>query len=81
MHARWFVKHDDALRIAFGTRLKAMRRAQKEWAALVDIRFQQVDRYESGINTYPVEVLVERVDALIVKQRTASAPTLLDGAA
>ena len=38
--------------------------AQKELAALVDIRFQQLNKYESGFNTPPAEMLVKLADAL-----------------
>ena len=68
MQARLFVMHDEALRKAFGARLKALRKqkgwAQKELAALVEIRFQQLNKYESGLNIPPAEMLVKLADAL-----------------
>ena len=57
MQARLFIMQDETLRKAFGARLKALRKqkkwAQKELAAQVDIRFQQLNKYESGLRTYP----------------------------
>lgn len=68
MQARLFVMHDETLRKAFGARLKALRKqkgwAQKELAALVEIRFQQLNKYESGLNIPPAEMLIKLADAL-----------------
>ena len=68
MQARLFVMHDEALRKAFGARLKSLRKqkgwAQKELAAQVEIRFQQLNKYESGLNIPPAEMLVKLADAL-----------------
>jgi transcriptional regulator with XRE-family HTH domain len=68
MQARLFAMHDEALRKAFGARLKALRKqknwAQKELSALVEIRFQQLNKYESGLNIPPAEMLVKLADAL-----------------
>jgi transcriptional regulator with XRE-family HTH domain len=68
MQMRLFVMHDEALRKAFGSRLKALRKqknwAQKELAAQVDVRFQQLNKYESGLNIPPAEMLVKLADAL-----------------
>lgn len=68
MHTRLFVMHDESLRKAFGARLKTLRKskgwAQKELAALVDIRFQQLNKYESGLNIPPAEMLVKLADVL-----------------
>lgn len=68
MEARLFVMHDETLRKAFGARLKALRKqknwAQKELAGLVGIRFQQLNKYESGLNIPPAEMLVKLADAL-----------------
>jgi transcriptional regulator with XRE-family HTH domain len=70
MHARLFVMQDESLRKAFGARLKVLRKqknwAQKELAAQVDIRFQQLNKYESGLNIPPAEMLVKLADALAV---------------
>ena len=68
MQARLFIMQDETLRKAFGARLKALRKqkkwAQKELAAQVDIRFQQLNKYESGLNIRPSEMLVKLADAL-----------------
>lgn len=68
MQAKLVVMHDETLRKAFGARLKALRKqrnwAQKELAALVGIRFQQLNKYESGLNIPPAEMLVKLADAL-----------------
>jgi len=70
MQLRVLVMHDDALRKAFGARLKLLRKqknwAQKELAAKVEIRFQQLNKYESGLNIPPAEMLVKLADALDV---------------
>jgi transcriptional regulator with XRE-family HTH domain len=59
---------DTELRKAFGARLKALRKAkrwsQKELAGKVDIRFQQLNKYESGLNVPPADMLVKLADAL-----------------
>lgn len=68
MQARLFVMQDETLRKAFGVRLKALRKqknwAQKELAAQVGIRFQQLNKYESGFNIPPAEMLVKLADVL-----------------
>lgn len=38
--------------------------AQKELAAMVDIRFQQLNKYESGLNIPPADMLIKLADAL-----------------
>ncbi|MBA55197.1 MAG: transcriptional regulator [Pseudomonadales bacterium] len=61
---------DEKLRKAFGARLKGLRKqknwSQKELAALVDIRFQQLNKYESGLNIPPAGMLIKLADALNV---------------
>lgn len=62
--------HDAAVRKEFGMRLKALRK-QKNWpqkglAAKVDIRFQQLNKYESGLNVPPADMLVKLAHALDV---------------
>jgi transcriptional regulator with XRE-family HTH domain len=70
MQLRVLVMHDDVLRKAFGARLKVLRKqknwAQKELAAKVEIRFQQLNKYESGLNIPPAEMLVKLADTLDV---------------
>ncbi len=59
---------DSVLRKAFGTRLKQLRKqrhwAQKELAARVDIRFQLLNKYESGQHIPPAETLIRLAQAL-----------------
>ncbi len=59
---------DSELRKFFGARLKALRKAkhwsQKEMAARLDLRFQQLNKYESGLNVPPAEMLVKLADVL-----------------
>ena len=61
------MQHED-FRRAFGARLKELRKqkrwSQKELAAKVDLRFQQLNKYESGLNTPPAEMLIKLADAL-----------------
>ena len=61
---------DATLRKVMGTRLKTLRKqkawSQKELAAKVGIRFQQLNKYESGLNTPPAEMLVRLADVLAV---------------
>lgn len=68
MQTGFFVMRDEALRKAFGVRLKELRKqkhwAQKELAARVDIRFQQLNKYESGLNILPADMLVKLADVL-----------------
>lgn len=59
---------NEDFRKAFGARLKEFRKqkrwSQKELAAKVDIRFQQLNKYESGLNLPPAEMLIKLADAL-----------------
>ena len=59
---------DSALRKAFGARLKQLRKqrhwTQKELAARVDIRFQLLNKYESGQHIPPAETLIRLAQAL-----------------
>lgn len=68
MHTRLFVMQDEGLGKAFGARLKGLRKQknwpQKELAAQVGIRFQQLNKYESGLNIPPAEMLVKLAEAL-----------------
>ena len=67
MQLRAIIMYDAVLRKEFGARLKVLRKqknwAQKELAAKVDIRFQQLNKYESGLNIPPAEMLVTLADA------------------
>ncbi len=68
MQAGLFIMQDETLRKVFGARLKGLRKqknwAQKELAAQVGIRFQQLNKYESGLNIPPAEMLVKLAEAL-----------------
>jgi transcriptional regulator with XRE-family HTH domain len=59
---------DDALRKALGGRIKTLRKdkhlSQKELAAPLGVRYQLLNKYESGLNTPPAEMLVKLADAL-----------------
>ena len=59
---------NEDFRKTFGVRLKNLRKqkrwSQKELAAKVDIRFQQLNKYESGLNLPPAEMLIKLADAL-----------------
>jgi transcriptional regulator with XRE-family HTH domain len=59
---------DTGLRKAFGARLKQLRKqrhwTQKELAAKVEIRFQLLNKYESGQHIPPAETLISLADAL-----------------
>jgi len=59
---------DTDFRKLFGSRLKSLRKqkrwSQKELAAKVNIRFQQLNKYESGLNSPPSEMLIKLADAL-----------------
>jgi transcriptional regulator with XRE-family HTH domain len=57
-----------AFRKALGSRLKQLRKqkrwTQKELAGKVEVRFQQLNKYESGLNIPPAEMLVRLADVL-----------------
>jgi transcriptional regulator with XRE-family HTH domain len=67
MHELSAMEREEILK-AFGTRLKELRKqkgwTQKELAAKVDIRFSQLNKYESGLHAPPPEKLIELADAL-----------------
>ncbi|MCW8929096.1 MAG: helix-turn-helix domain-containing protein [Gammaproteobacteria bacterium] len=62
------IMQDTALRKAFGTRVKKLRKqkhwTQKELAAKVDIRYQLLNKYESGQHIPPASTLINLADAL-----------------
>jgi len=68
MHLEDWDMHDASLCKELGARIKALRKArrwpQKELASLLGIRFQQLNKYESGSNTPPAEMLIKLADAL-----------------
>ncbi len=59
---------NEDFRKTFGVRLKNLRKqkrwSQKELAAKVGVRFQQLNKYESGLNLPPAEMLIKLADAL-----------------
>jgi transcriptional regulator with XRE-family HTH domain len=70
MQVRLFFMHNELLRKSFGVRLKALRKqknwSQKELASKVSIRFQQLNKYESGLNIPPAEMLIKLAQTLDV---------------
>jgi len=54
--------NDSDLRKAFGGRIKTLRKqrgwTQKELAAKLDVRFAQLNKYESGLHVPPIEKLL-----------------------
>jgi transcriptional regulator with XRE-family HTH domain len=75
----------DETRKAFGARLKQLRKQkswmQKELAEKIDVRFAQLDKYESGLHTPPLdklvllaEVLGTTVDYLLTGDGTEAPP-------
>ncbi len=59
---------DSAIRKAFGNRVKQLRKqhgwTQKELAIKIDANYQQLNKYESGIHTPPLDKLILLADAL-----------------
>lgn len=71
MTINWLISmQDPEFRKVFGVRLKELRKqkrwSQKELAAKVEIRFQQLNKYESGLNLPPAEMLIKLADALSI---------------
>ena len=64
----WESMVGSADRKVIGGRIKMLRKArhwqQKELALMVGIRFEQLNKYESGLNTPPVDTLVKLDNAL-----------------
>ncbi len=54
---------DDPIRKGFGSRIKQLRKqrkwTQKELAAKLDVRFPQLNKYECGLHTPPLEKLIK----------------------
>jgi transcriptional regulator with XRE-family HTH domain len=59
---------ETADRKAMGVRIKTLRKAkhwpQKQLAGALGIRFEQLNKYESGLNNPPVDMLVKLSEAL-----------------
>ena len=64
------VMQNDEFRKAFGRRLKRARKqkswTQKEFAQKLDIRFGQLNKYESGLNAPPLATLIQMAEILNV---------------
>lgn len=64
----FLMSQNEDFRKQLGARIKSLRKqkrwSQKELAAKVDIRFQQLNKYESGLNIPPAEMLIILADAL-----------------
>ncbi len=62
------VMQDSEIRKAFGLRVKLLRKkkgwTQKELSNHIDGSYQQLNKYESGINTPPLDKLIQLADAL-----------------
>lgn len=54
---------DDPIRKGFGSRIKQLRKqrkwTQKELATKLDVRFPQLNKYECGLHTPPLEKLIK----------------------
>lgn len=66
----FLMSQNEDFRKNLGVRIKSLRK-QKHWsqkalAGKVDIRFQQLNKYESGLNMPPAEMLIALADALEV---------------
>lgn len=68
MSRQWEAMVGIADRKVMGGRIKTLRKAkhwpQKHLALMVGIRFEQLNKYESGLNTPPVDTLVRLAEAL-----------------
>ena len=69
MNERFYtIMQDDDLRKAFGQRVKQLRKQkhwqQKQLAAKVDIRYQLLNKYESGQHIPPADTLIRLSEAL-----------------
>ena len=76
---------DNDMRKGLGLRIKQLRKqykwTQKELAAKIDVRFPQLNKYESGLHAPPVEKLVKiaevfdtTVDFLLTGNRSEQRP-------
>jgi transcriptional regulator with XRE-family HTH domain len=86
MDQGWAVlMQESAIRKAFGARVKELRKqrqwTQKELAEKLGIRFGQLNKYESGLHTPPVDKLVQlaeifdtTIDFLLTGDRSEQRP-------
>ncbi len=80
-----FIMVTDQLRKNFGIRIKELRKnkkwTQKELANKIDVRFPQLNKYECGLHTPPMDRLVKlsevfdtTIDYLLTGNRTEERP-------
>ncbi len=80
-----FIMVTDQLRKNFGIRIKELRKnrkwTQKELANKIDVRFPQLNKYECGLHTPPMDKLVKlsevfdtTIDYLLTGDRTEERP-------
>ncbi len=80
-----FIMVTDQLRKNFGIRIKELRKnkkwTQKELANKIDVRFPQLNKYECGLHTPPMDKLVKlsevfdtTIDYLLTGNRTEERP-------
>lgn len=64
------MSQNEEFRRALGARIKSLRKqkrwSQKELAVKLEIRYQQLNKYESGLNMPPAEMLIRLADTLEV---------------
>lgn len=79
------IMQDRDIRRAFGRRVKKLRKqrkwTQKELAEKLDVRFAQLNKYESGLHVPPVEKIIQlaeifdtTVDYLLTGNRSEETP-------
>lgn len=80
-----FIMVTDQLRKSFGVRIKELRKGkkwtQKELANKLDVRFPQLNKYECGLHTPPMDKLIKMsevfdttIDYLLTGNRTEDSP-------
>ncbi len=80
-----FIMLTDQLRKNFGVRIKELRKGkkwtQKELANKLDVRFPQLNKYECGLHTPPMDKLIKMsevfdttIDYLLTGKRTEDSP-------
>lgn len=80
-----FIMVTDQLRKSFGGRIKGLRKSrkwtQKELANKLDVRFPQLNKYECGLHTPPMDKLIKMsevfdttIDYLLTGNRTEDSP-------
>lgn len=80
-----FIMVTDQLRKNFGVRIKELRKGkkwtQKELANKLDVRFPQLNKYECGLHTPPMDKLIKMsevfdttIDYLLTGNRTEDSP-------